>query len=165
GNTKSKLINNGDLDDVHQAPPTSRESLRAVRNARKNHALFPLSSSVLLQVASTRPSTAPRTRPPAAKSARHAPPSQPRSGNCTTCPQTSYSQAASSTAASATSGASSRRAYMRARSAFIHALLDVYSRESVQVQLEHAQDMLRLSRGDNADSGRHAAAGHGSGVL
>ncbi|OAT04687.1 hypothetical protein BDBG_01199 [Blastomyces gilchristii SLH14081] len=40
------------------------------------------------------------------------------------------------------------RPYMRARSAFIHALLDVDSRESVQMQLEHARDMLRLSRSD-----------------
>ncbi|PGH04956.1 hypothetical protein GX51_03255 [Blastomyces parvus] len=41
------------------------------------------------------------------------------------------------------------RPYMRARSAYIHALMEVDSRESVQLQLEHAWDMLRLCRGDN----------------
>ncbi|EDN02810.1 predicted protein [Histoplasma mississippiense (nom. inval.)] len=41
------------------------------------------------------------------------------------------------------------RPYMRARSALIHALMVVESRESVQMQMEHARDMLRLCRGDN----------------
>ncbi|EGC47193.1 conserved hypothetical protein [Histoplasma capsulatum var. duboisii H88] len=41
------------------------------------------------------------------------------------------------------------RPYMRARSALIHALMAVESRESVQMQLEHGRDMLRLCRGDN----------------
>ncbi|OJD19317.1 hypothetical protein AJ78_00676 [Emergomyces pasteurianus Ep9510] len=41
------------------------------------------------------------------------------------------------------------RPYMRARSMFLHALMGVDSRESVQLQLDHARDMLRLNRSDN----------------
>ncbi|PGH16294.1 hypothetical protein AJ79_01833 [Helicocarpus griseus UAMH5409] len=41
------------------------------------------------------------------------------------------------------------RPYMRVRARLIHDLMDIDSRESVEMQLEHARDMLRLSRGDN----------------
>ncbi|EQL31762.1 hypothetical protein BDFG_05990 [Blastomyces dermatitidis ATCC 26199] len=122
--------------------------MRAVQNARENHALLPLSSSLnTTAAASTTPSTATRTRPPCSKI-----------GKTRTTLATEEQKLRDMPAdilfpgdvfnSSVGGQFWGMRPYMRARSAFIHALLDVDSRESVQMQLEHARDMLRLSRSD-----------------
>ena len=41
------------------------------------------------------------------------------------------------------------RTYMRLRFALVEALQQVYTRESLEAQLHHLQDMMRLCRGDN----------------
>jgi hypothetical protein len=41
------------------------------------------------------------------------------------------------------------RDYMRARFAYIDSMKDIYTFDSVQIQLEHAQDMIRLCWSDN----------------
>ncbi|EEQ89085.2 uncharacterized protein BDCG_04205 [Blastomyces dermatitidis ER-3] len=122
--------------------------MRAVQNARENHALLPLSSGLnTTAAASTTPSTATRTRPPCSKI-----------GKTRTTLATEEQKLRDMPAdilfpgdvfnSSVGGQFWGMRPYMRARSAFIHALLDVDSRESVQMQLEHARDMLRLSRSD-----------------